>query len=54
MQKDLEDVKKFTKIRVTRLTQDIEELRVPFNDTVSDLKEENKSLLRELDRLDQL
>lgn len=37
-----------------RLTQDVEELRSPISDAVSDLKKENESLMRELDRFDHL
>ena len=52
LQKEIEELKKFTKNKVIKITEDIDELRTPLNEAVNDLKKENESFMRELDRLD--
>ena len=39
-------------MNVKRFTTDIDELKLPFKEAVEDLKKENMSLVRELERYD--
>ncbi|TNV87765.1 hypothetical protein FGO68_gene766 [Halteria grandinella] len=53
LQSDLAQLDSFAKDRIGHLVLDIDELRNPLNTQVMDLKKENESFLRELERLDQ-
>ena len=46
LQKELSELKKFTKHKVIKLTEDIDELRNPLGEAVNDLKKENESLMK--------
>lgn len=52
LEKEFEDLKSFTHKKVTRFTSDIDELKLPLNDAIEDLKKENMSFVRELERYD--
>ena len=54
LQTELEEVKQFAKSKMQRMNYDIEDLRSPVTDVVNDLKKENESFMRELDRMDSL
>ena len=45
-------MKSLTHKKVIRFTSDIDELRQPMSDAIEDLKKENVSFIRELERYD--
>lgn len=45
-------MKTLTHKKVIRFTSDIDELRQPMSDAIEDLKKENVSFIRELERYD--
>jgi hypothetical protein len=52
LQKEFEELRSYTQKKVTRFTSDIDDLRVPLGDAIEDLKKENVSFVRELERYD--
>ena len=52
LEKEHEELKTLTHKKVIRFTSDIDELRQPMSDAIEDLKKENVSFVRELERYD--
>ena len=52
MSADHDELKNFTHNKVKRFTSEIDDLKKPMSDAVEDLKKENLSFLRELERYD--
>ncbi len=52
LDKEFNELKSFTQKKVSRFTSDIDELKQPLGDAVEDLKKENLSFVRELERYD--
>ena len=52
LDKEFDDLKSTTQKKLTRITSEIEELKQPLGDAIEDLKKENVSFVRELERYD--